>query len=279
MRTRMVAAAVALSTVLSPCANAAPAVEIPPGVTTGFMVFDRQSGQATVEHEATKQFRSASIVKILIALDYLQGRGVGTPVPDIDLALLEPMLRSSDDNAASILWDRAGATAIVRRMADLIGLTETQPPADPNFWGYTAVSASDVVKIYRYLLERAPGSFRDFVLGNLRKATQCATDERDQYFGIPRALPRPWAVKQGWSGYPDPPRGEKCVVTGEGGTANEIDLRSPALHTSGLVGEGDRKIVVVLTLHPQGTPWATAASRITALTRSVLAASDRRAAR
>ncbi|SDN18230.1 serine hydrolase [Allokutzneria albata] len=279
MRSRVVAAAVALSTAIGPQADAAPVVEIPPGVTTGFAVFDRHTGQMTVQHQATMQFRSASIVKILIALDYLNGRGVGSPVPDIDLALLEPMLRSSDDTAASILWERNGFNAIVHRMAALIGLTETQPPADPNWWGRTAVSAADVVKIYRYLLERAPHSFRDFVLDNLRKATQCATDERDQYFGIPRALPRPWAVKQGWSGYPDPPRDEKCVVTGEGAEVNEIDLRSPALHTSGLVGEGDREIVVVLTLHPEGTTWATAAGRITALTKSVLAASARRAAR
>ncbi|MCP3799104.1 class A beta-lactamase-related serine hydrolase [Allokutzneria sp. A3M-2-11 16] len=275
MRTRVVAAAVALSTAMGPQAGAAPAVEIPPGVTTGFAVYDRNTGQMTAQHQATMRFRSASIVKILIALDYLNGRGVGTPVPDIDLALLEPMLRSSDDTAASILWDRNGYNSIVQRMVALIGLTETQPPADPNWWGRTAVSASDVVKIYRYLLERAPQQFRDFVLGNLRKATQCATDERDQYFGIPRALPRPWAVKQGWSGYPDPLRGEKCVVTGEGVGADEIDLRSPALHTSGLVGEGDRKIVVVLTLHPEGTPWATAAGRITTLTKSVFAASVR----
>ncbi|GAA4002187.1 hypothetical protein GCM10022247_23670 [Allokutzneria multivorans] len=275
MRTKVVAAAMALSTAMAPQAVAAPAVEIPQGVTTGFAVFDRASGQLTVQHEATTRFRSASLVKILIALDYLTRRGVGTPVPDIDLTLLEPMLRSSDDTAASILWERNGLNEIVHRMVRLIGLTETQPPADPNWWGYTAVSASDVVKVYRYLLEKAPQPYREFVLGNLRKSTQCATDERDQYFGIPRALPRPWAVKQGWSGYPEPPRGEKCVVTGEGAAANEIDLRSPALHTSGLVGEGDRKIVVVLTLHPQGTPWATAAGRITALTKSVLAASTR----
>ncbi|MGW3466913.1 hypothetical protein ACWDKQ_00215 [Saccharopolyspora sp. NPDC000995] len=51
------------------------------------------------EHE---KFRSASVVKLLVAIDYLKtldGKATAE-----DKKLLEPMLRSSNDDAASALW-------------------------------------------------------------------------------------------------------------------------------------------------------------------------------
>lgn len=41
------------------------------------------------------------------------------------------------------------------------------------------------------------------------------------------------------------------------------------LHTSGLVGKGDRYIVVILTGYPVGTPWDTARSAVTAGARAL----------
>jgi len=43
-------------------------------------------------------------------------------------------------------------------------------------------------------------------------------------------------------------------------------MSAEVLHTTGTVGATDRVIVVVLSAHPGGTPFATAASRITGLT-------------
>lgn len=279
-------------------------VRVPSGVTAGYVVFDRQTRKVIAHNQVHHRFRSASVVKILIALDYLE-RQPGR-IPASDLALLKPMLRGSDDNAATALWRRGGQGKIIQRMVRKLGLTDTGPPpsAKPGFWGYTTISALDITRVYRYVLERADSRVRDVILGHLRKAQQCATDGFDQYFGIPRAVPRPWAVKQGWSGYGSVPP-VKCVraqTTSSGaapmpaapaeakrpssraataltsptdmGTlsttaayANPVDFSRPVLHTTGMLG--DRLIMVVLTLQPPGASYPSSTKRLTKLAKDI----------
>ncbi|MEO3828307.1 hypothetical protein [Actinomadura sp. B10D3] len=239
-------------------------MRVPAGVRAAYMVFDRRAGRVVLERRGAQTYRSASVVKILIALDYLGRHRMSAA----DRALLVPMLRSSDDAAATEFWRRGGQAEIIERMVRKVGLADTAPPPaeKPGFWGYTAISARDVVTMYRYLLEEAPAAHREFVLEQLRQATACGTDGFDQTFGIPRALERPWAVKQGWSGFGEEPA-EPC----RGGTRPaawrpDLGLGRPVLHTTGLAGD---KVVVVLTLHPAGSSFRTAAARITTLTRQV----------
>ncbi|HEX6361104.1 hypothetical protein [Actinophytocola sp.] len=274
----------------------AQAAELPEGMTASYLVLDRTTGASTGLDEH-KQYRSASVVKLFIALDYLESHGPDYEIPADDLALLEPMLRASNDDAASALWVRDGWEQIVVRMVAKIGLTDTAPPAQRGKWGYTAISAADVAKTYQYILTEAHPKYRDFIMGNLRQSTKCGSDGFDQSFGIPSALPRPWSVKQGWSGYgAGPAPGEECVESsqpsarvravlaspevrdavakapGEGATTkavNDIDITSRAMHTTGTVGENDEKIVVVLTLEPTTLSWKDSADRITDLTAAV----------
>jgi hypothetical protein len=245
-------------------------VKVPKGVLAGYVVFDRKTKKVVVEHGAHQTFRSASVVKILLALDYLERHG---GVGGEDRELMQVMLRSSDDHAATHFWGKGGKGAIIERMARKLGLTETAPPPaeKPGFWGYTALSAADVLKTYRYLVERAPEKDRDFVVGQLRRATQCGTDHFDQFFGIPRAVPKPWAIKQGWSGFGDVP----AVACKEGTfrpvSAPDLGLGRPVLHTTGLLG--DSKIMVLLTLHPAGSSYAEASKTVTKLAGEVYRAS------
>jgi len=44
------------------------------------------------------------------------------------------------------------------------------------------------------------------------------------------------------------------------------------MHTSGTIGEGHEKIMVVLSLHPEGTSYDAAARRVTAVTRALYTA-------
>nr|BFE36181.1 hypothetical protein GCM10010200_084320 [Actinomadura rugatobispora] len=247
-----------------------PHVTVPAGVRAGYVVYDRESGKVLLHEGARRTFRSASVVKILIALDYLRGK---TEVPAGDLAMLRPMLRSSDDGAATRFWARGGKGAIIERSARVIGLRDTRPPpADkPGFWGYTALSAMDVARTYRFLLEKAPAAHRELIMGELRKATPCGLDKYDQYFGIPRALPRPWAVKQGWSGFGDVPAVPCKAGLVRPAAAPDLGLGRPVLHTTGVVGH---RIVVVLTLHPAGSSFQVAAQRVTTLTKQVYRAAD-----
>ncbi|MFE3310704.1 hypothetical protein ACFXMF_17225 [Embleya sp. NPDC059213] len=240
-------------------------IDVPAGVTAGVAVFDRRTGVFTEQLDANKRFRSASVVKLLIALDYLWSLGPEYRIPAADRPAFDRMLRSSDDAAASDFWSRAGADAVVDRMVTRLSLVDTAPPDDPNYWGYTAHSAADVVRIYRYLLETAPAPVRDLVMGDLRASTRCASDSFDQHFGIPSAFDRPWAVKQGWSGFSS----GGCGPTGAVPASAGVDLSHPALHTTGTVGAADRSIVVVLTLHPAGTSYGRAYTDVGRLTRSL----------
>lgn len=208
-----------------------------PGGTVSAVVFDRQRGAATVSVRADRGYTSASLVKLLIALAVLDGGG---PAADV-----QRMLSRSDDDLASRFWSAYGGPSIVTRWATKIGLTGTRPPADPGRWGDTRITAADVVRIYQYVLAHAPGA----ILAALRAATERGSDGFRQYFGIPDAAGgRPWAVKQGWS---------CCRPT-------------RMLHTSGVVGEESRYIVVVLTEEPKSVDYATASKQVTAVVQTLL---------
>ncbi|GAA2819946.1 hypothetical protein [Saccharopolyspora taberi] len=231
--------------------------DIPNEVTAGYLVVGADG--AVAARDERLRFRSASLVKLHIALDYLENLGPGREIPAADRAPLERMLRASNDDAASELWERAGQTEVIGRMVDLIGLRDTTPPDSEGMWGYTAISAADVIRTYRWILREARPRVRDFIMGNLRKHTRWADDGFDQSFGLPSATGRPAAVKQGWSGFG--PAARKTDRT------SDVDLTRPAMHTSGAVGG---TLVAVLTLEPEHTDWETAANRTTELTRSLL---------
>ncbi|MFI2780300.1 hypothetical protein [Streptomyces sp. ALB3] len=260
-------------------------VDIPADVTAGIAVFDRLTGDFTELHQADRPFRAASVVKLLLALDFLWSRGPSYEVPQADRVRIGAMLSSSDDAAASHYWATGGGSAMITRMVSRLGLTGTAPPpaAHPGHWGYSATTAADTVRVYRYLLDEAAPPVRDLVLGSLRRSTRCAADGFDQYFGLPSAFEAPGTVKQGWSGFTSggcagsavspahTSGGAARTGPGHAGLADGtlLDLTSDALHTTGTVGPDDRAVVAVLTLHPDGTPYGTAYSRITTLTGSL----------
>ncbi|MFI2076733.1 hypothetical protein [Streptomyces triculaminicus] len=245
-------------------------LEVPPGVRAGIAVFDRRTGAFNARADAHALFRSASVVKLLIALDHLWSRGPRNPLTTGDGERLDIMLRSSDDAAASHFWTRNGDGAIVERMVTRLGLADTVPPPEehPGFWGYTGLSAADTVTVYRHLLEDAPAPARDRVMDALRNATPRGTDGFDQSFGIPAVYSRPWAVKQGWSGF-DAQGRSPATPKRRPVTAGGVDLVRGAVHTTGTVGAADRSVVVVLTLHPEGTGYGRACADVGRLTRTL----------
>ncbi|MEV7042815.1 hypothetical protein [Amycolatopsis sp. NPDC051061] len=222
-----------------PAANvdAAELDRIVDGGNVSVVVFDRQAGATTVSVHADREYTSASLVKLLIALAVLE-RGGPT-------AQVQRMLSRSDDELASRFWSAYGGPSIVTGWATRIGLTGTRAPADPGRWGDTRITAKDVVRIYQYVLAQGPAA----ILAALRAATEQGSDGFRQYFGIPDAAgDRPWAVKQGWS---------CCRPT-------------RMLHTSGLIGEDGRFIVAVLSEHPASVDYATASKRVTSVVSALL---------
>ncbi|WP_410587163.1 hypothetical protein [Amycolatopsis sp. lyj-23] len=218
----------------TPEVDAAALAEIVRDGKVSAVVYDRDRRETTVSVGADRGYTSASLVKLLIALSVLEQDG---PVADV-----QRMLSRSDDDLASRFWTAYGGTSIVTRWAAKLGLAGTRPPADPGRWGDTRTTASDVVKIYRYLLDHKSTA----ILTALRGATERGSDGFRQYFGIPDAAGgRPWAVKQGWA------------------------CRRPTrtLHTTGVVGQ---RIVVVLTEHPESVGYPAAARRVTEVVAKLL---------
>lgn len=170
-------------------------------------VLDRNTGQL-VTNGNTKPIAIASVVKLFIADDLLLqvAQGRTTLTPD-DHKLLNVMLRSSDDSAAEVFWNRSGGSVIVDRIVTRYGLTSTRRPGNGR-WFNTISTAPDLVRYYDMLLSGAGGLPRaqvDLMLSYLSASTPTAPDGMvpggiyPQRFGIPEGLfAEPVAVKQGW---------------------------------------------------------------------------------
>jgi hypothetical protein len=210
--------------------------EAAPGTILGAVVYDRTTGATPLEYNANRSFRSASLVKLLIAIDVL-GRGAS----DTDRAQVSRMLTMSDDGIASMFWVRAGGPRLVTRTSAELGLTGVRPPETRGRWGDVVVTPQDMVAIYRHVLALPPAD-RTLIVGALAQAPRVAADGFDQYFGIPDGLGAQSAIKQGW------------------GSNDEAMV----MHSTGFVGPGYRYVVVLLTEHPLGTGWQASAQSVTA---------------
>ncbi|GGG07025.1 putative lipoprotein LppW [Rhodococcoides trifolii] len=247
---------------LGVCACSAPVVDEPPSVTTPeFPAADMETApdltgrlqQATDGAAArgaqlsvgfldrttgtymgvgdTDPIETASVVKLFIADDILFRESRGEIVlTQTDLDNLAPMLTSSDDSAAEVLWSSYGDTDIVTRVASRYGLVATTPPANGRWWN-TETTAADIVRYYASLLDGTGGLARDRadrIIGLLESFTPEGTDGYPQSFGIPSALPGETTrgVKQGWM----------CCVSNRW------------IHLStGFVGDGARYVVAVMS--------------------------------
>lgn len=213
------------------------AAAVEPNTTLGAVVFDRATGTELLHTNADRQFRSASLVKLMIAIDALtRGADEG------DRQRLAKMLSASDDNLASSFWVQGGRPEIVARTVAALGLTGTEPPENPGKWGEVRLTAHDMMHIYQHVLTELPPADRTLIVNALTEAPEFAADGFDQHFGIPDGLPVQWAIKQGWGN----------------------NSSAMVLHSTGLVGPDLRYIVILLTEHPLGSGWRTSADSVTA---------------
>ncbi|GAA3431937.1 hypothetical protein [Kutzneria kofuensis] len=214
-----------------------------PGTRVSVLAVDTDSDQPVASYDATTPMYTASVVKLLIAIDVLHSQNWAPD--DATAATLEQMISYSDDDIADDLWDEDGGNSIVPRMASLIGLTGTQPPDDPTQWGEATMSAQDVVKTYQFIQDDIPAPAQDVLMTGMTKAAATAADGFQQYFGIPNGLPgSSWAIKQGWM----------------------LLMSTTVLDTTGMVGLGPTMpyAVAIMTELPAGTSWTAGTNAVTA---------------
>lgn len=213
-----------------------------PRTTLDFVVYDRETGEDLASINGDAPLYTASVVKLLIAIDAYRDSGWITPDADT-VKDLTTMLSGSNDGIASAYWVDDGGTAIIKRMVSLIGLDHTIAPTDPGEWGMTKMSANDVIAVYQFIDEQMPDDASATIMNALAAAKNPADDGFPQYFGIPDAFTgTQWGVKQGW-----------------------MELKtSLVLNTTGVVGSDSRYVIALLTQQPVTVGWTKGRAAVTA---------------
>lgn len=138
-----------------------------------------------------RRYHSASLVKAMLLVAYLNQRGVrGRRLHGSDRALLGPMIRVSDNGAASAVSSRVGLGAM-RRLARRAGMSRFRP--NP-VWGGSEITARDQARFFFRIRNLIPPRHRKYALGLLRRISP------GQRWGIPQGIPRGWSIhfKGGW---------------------------------------------------------------------------------
>jgi hypothetical protein len=209
----------------------------------GIEVVDLDACAVELSWKADQAQPTASVVKLLIALDLVDSSGVPS---GNEATAVRDMLAASDDRVASRLWEQHGGPAIVQRQVKKLGLAHTSPPTDTGQWGSTQMSPTDVITVYRHITAGLSEEKREFLTAAMESTPRNAADGFDQHFGIPRAFPgADWAVKQGW-----------------GSSAGRR-----VLNTTGLVRTASRTFAVaVMGSWNETIDWATATKALTTAT-------------
>jgi hypothetical protein len=157
----------------------------------GSIAFSIRTQHQAWSYRANKTYPSASVVKAMLLVSYLDHRYVrGRALTHRDRSLLTPMIRRSDDHAAQRIFEfvgRGGLRALARR----VGMHHFRPA---HVWGRSLISAGDQTKFFlkidRFLVSR----HRAFAMHLL------ATIVSSQRWGVARVRPHGWALyfKSGW---------------------------------------------------------------------------------
>lgn len=215
-----------------------------PDTTLSVAVLDRKTGELADGASANALLYSASLVKLVVAVDILQRRHSGLPVADQDEDLIRRALGLSDDDAMNDLWGRFDGPGAVSRVAQQLGLTETRPPDNPMQWGETVTSAHDFARLFSFVLSGLPPQDRDLIMSSLAQSPPIAAGGFDQDFGLvsrPHKAGIPAAAKPGWM----------CCQ----------DARI-TLHSVGTVGS-QRYVVALLSSQPSTLGYDAAMSALT----------------
>jgi beta-lactamase class A len=140
--------------------------------------------------DARRAFASASVVKAMILVAYLDMAG-SRDLTDTEEAGLTPMIRRSDNASAAQLVSTVGAPRL-RQVARRAGMRGTTPLVRP--WGLTETTAEDQARLFARIDTLVPARHRSF---SRRLLTTITPEHR---WGIPRSAPRDATVlfKGGW---------------------------------------------------------------------------------
>ena len=155
-------------------------------VTFAVRTEDRLWGRAL-----DRQVPSASVFKAMLLATYLRRSSVRhRELTHDDRALLRPMIRRSDNVAATRVRDIVGNPAVVR-LAKRAGMTRF---AIRDVWGLSLITARDQTRFFLRIERLLPARHRAYALRLLRMIVP------SQRWGMAQVIPGGWTLyfKGGW---------------------------------------------------------------------------------
>jgi hypothetical protein len=158
----------------------------------GAIAFDVRTADATYGWHERRTFPSASVLKAMLLVAYLDERSVrNRPLRSRERDLLAPMIRRSDNRAASTIFVQVG-TRRLHALARRAGMRRFAPAAP--VWGNSRIDAADQAGFFYRIDSLLPRRHRRYAMYLLAHVVP------SQRWGIARVQPAGWRLffKGGW---------------------------------------------------------------------------------
>lgn len=192
-----------------------------PGVA-GIVVRDRETGAVWRNANSKTYIWGCSTPKLAMVVDLLLRNDSGViRLTAEDRDLMQKMLHSSDDDAATTLWKRYGAEDYATRFPSY-GMTDMKFTAEhPHTWGWILTTANDLDRLMTYVLNTLPDIHREYIVREMR------TVDPNQQWGV-------WGA------------GNAASPGNKNGWADDNDDGSWVMNSVGFVGPKERFTVSIM---------------------------------
>ncbi|MFC9437327.1 serine hydrolase [Nocardia sp. NPDC057030] len=169
---------------------------------TGIVVRDRRTGAVWRNANAATPIWACSTPKLAIATDLLLRADLGAiTLSAEDRELMHRMLHSSDNDAATTLWERYGGEKTFAPRFRSFGMASIRfADRHPDSWGWILATANDLEQLVDFILEKMPARHRAYLVDEMRSVDGGDSLDTNQQWGVwgagDRAAP---GNKNGWS--------------------------------------------------------------------------------
>lgn len=169
-------------------------------VTAAVLGLDDQGRQPTVYGDDTP-YDTASIIKVdILATVLLQAQDGGRDLTAQERGLAEAMIRHSDNDSASALWQEIGQAPGLESANKRLGLTSTKGGSG-LLWGLTQTTARDQIRLLLAVFDTGASKGGSAALNETSRTyikSLMARIADDQAWGVSAATDADWALKNGW---------------------------------------------------------------------------------
>ena len=156
-------------------------------------VLDKKTGQ-TYAYRGAVKYDTASIVKAqILACMLLRAQDKDRAPSDAEMELAGPMIRLSDNDATTALFQRLGGRSAIGKCNKRLGLSQT---VVDSRWGFTRTTAADQVRLLNEFVDAGPLNADSRKIAD----TLMSTVDESQTWGVPAIAKagESTTVKNGW---------------------------------------------------------------------------------